>query len=317
MRENINQVKYINQQNFPKAVEYAVEFNRQTTCNLRIRNVVLPIGCILFSIISSLFILGVLGTNIGPYNTFIPKELPLITALWAGVMDLLGMANSQWYWQTLVCLALIFVIPFAISSIAVVLIKLLTKVPIPSNKGNHLRQVNNLYEYCCKIPCTKKQNWQVNTVWCRISALCFVLLLVSYEIYALVKGDSNFLFIYLCIPIYFLFNSIAKLFVLTIKHYYKKAYIDTLLEFVPYTYVVSQYRAKIDPVIRKRLEENERAERAKQAREEREKKELEAKVAEAYLNGWPPNKNTSKSTSVIDDDPMGYRDGVPVDTTGM
>lgn len=317
MREKIGEVKYINEQNFSKAVEYAREFNRQTTYHLRIRNIALPIGCILFAIVSAFLILGVLGACVEPYNVFIPKELPFISQLWSDVMKFCNVIASEWYWHLLFCLAILFAVPFAVSSIIAVLIRLLTKSPTISMGGDHLQQVNHLYKYCCEIPCTKKQNWSVNAVWCRISAFCFVFLLVAYEIYALVKGDSSMLFVYFCVPLYFLFNLATKLFVLTIKHYYKKAYIDTLLEYVPYTYVVSEYRAKIDPVIRKKLEADARAEAAKRAREKREKKELQSKVAEAYLNGWRPNKNTTKSTSVIDDDPKGYGDGVHVDVTDM
>ncbi len=317
MREKVGEVKNINQQNFLKAVDYAREFNRETTCNLRIRNIALPTGCISFLILSLLFTLGVFGSEIKTYNVFIPKELPFISQFWSDVMRFCNAIASEWYWHLLICLTILFAIPFAVSSIIAVLIRLLTKAPAIPMDGEHLQQVHRLYEYCCKIPCTKKQNWAVNTVWCRITAVCFALLLVAYEIYARIKGESIMLFIFLAIPIYFLYNLVMKLFVLTIKHYYKRAYIDTLLEFVPYTYVVSQYRANIDPVIRKRLEADERAESAKRAKEEHEKKELQAKVAEAYLNGWRPNNNTSQSTSVIDDDPKGYGDGVHVDVTGV
>ena len=111
------------------------------------------------------------------------------------------------------------------------------------------------------------------------------------------------LFFYLAIHICFLFSLVTRLFILTIKHYYNKAYVYTLLENLPYTYVVSEYCAKVDPVIRKRSEDNERAERVKREREEREKKELEAKLAEAYLNGWrPPKPEEPKLYSAMDDD---------------
>ncbi len=303
MSKKLTEIRPINTKNFPEAVQYAKEFNLLTTRHLRIRAIALPIGCISFLLLSLFFTFGFLTAEISPFNTFIPEKLPFISKFWGEFMGWCDDISSNWYIKAIICILLLYLIPFAITSLLALSVKLLTRVPKPSLNGDHVNQVNQLYEYCLKIPCSKKQNRKINTVWCRVIAACFTLLLVACEIYVNISTNSMMLFLYLAIPIYFLFGLITRLFVLSVKHYYSKAYIDTLLENVPYTYVVSEYRAKVDPVIRKRIEDNERAERAKREREEREKKQLEAKLAEAIVNGWePPNPEEPKPYSAMDDD---------------
>lgn len=304
MSKKLTEIKPVNSKNFPEAVQYAKELNRLITSHLRIRTIALPIGCISFMLLSALFTLGFFGAEVSHYKAFIPEKLTFISDFWGKLMSFCNELTTAWYFKAVFIIALLFLVSFAITSLLAVLVNLLTRVKAPALEGDHVKQVNQLYEYCKKIPCTKKSSQRVNAVWCRITALGLVLILLACDIYALaVYENPIILFFWLAIPIYFLFNLITRLFTLSVKHYYSKAYIDTLLENVPYTYVVGEYRKKVDPVIRKRIEDNERAERLKREREEREKKELEAKVAEAYLNGWrPPKAEQPKPYSAMDDD---------------
>lgn len=306
MGKKVTEVKKINSNNFLQAVEYTKEINRKVTCHLRTRAIALPIGCALFLFFALIFTFGFIGTAAEPYSKVIAKEFPFIPELWGTIMSFLDNISTAWYFKALGCIVLLYLIPFAVSSVLALLIKLFTRVKSPSLEGDRVKQVNSLYEYCSNIPCAKKQDWRFNNICCRITTVCFVLMLVSFEIYAFTQVETYLLFVYLSIPLYLVFNLMCKLFALTLKPYYiARYYVDTSVgsKEINYIYTISDYRKQVDPVIRARFEQYEREERAKREKEEREKKELEGKLAEAYLNGWrPPKSEEPKPYSAMDDD---------------
>lgn len=319
MSKKVSEVKKITAKNFFQAVDYTVDINRKVTCHLRTRSIALPIGCTLFLLLSAVLTFGYIS-DVDIYGAVITEKIPFVSNLWDKIVSLLNNISTVWYWKTLICLVLLYLIPFAVSSVLAVLIRLFTKVKTPSMDGDHVKQVNSLYEYCSKIPCAKKHDWKFNVICCRITAICFVLMLLSFEVYAFTQVEIYLLFVYLAIPLYFVFNLMCKLFALMLKPYYiARYYVNTSVgsREVNYIYIISEYRKKVDPVIRARFEELERIEKAKREKEEREKKEIQGKIAEAYLNGWRPKDNTPQEESIIQKDPMGYGDGVyPINGIG-
>jgi len=306
MSKKVSEVKKINSGNFMQAVAYTKEINRKVRCHLRVRGIATTIGCALFLFLSLVLTFGFLSAVDASYSTVIAQKLPFVSEWWKDITIFLNGITTEWYLQILICLGFLYLIPFIASSVIAVLIIVFTKVKDPSMEGDHVKQVNSLYDYCCKIPCPKKQDWRFNAICTRIITIFFVLTLIAYEIYALVTADGFLIILYFSIPIYFVYGLLCKLFILTLKPYYIEGYyVNTSAgsDAILYSYTISEYRKKVDPVIRARFEQYEREKREEAATAEKRKRETEAKIAEAYLNGWRPKEpEEPKPYSAMDDD---------------
>lgn len=251
MFKKATRIKEINSENFDQAVVFTKKLRKKVVSHLRIRAIALPIGCISFLAMALFLTFGWIGATFSIYGDFISAKLPFITNLWADFFAIIEGITTAWYLQTLICFGVLFAVPFLVFSVVVAIINMLTIVPFPSKSGSHKEQVNALHEYCRQIRCSMTQDWRFHAVWSRIVTFSILVTLIAYEIYALVDGyDGTLNFVYLSIPLYFVYGLLINLFLrLTWICYRDKNedyYSLSSSRFTYFMIVITEYKEKFE-----------------------------------------------------------------------
>ena len=255
MFKKTTRIKEINSANFDQAVIYTKKLRERIISHIRIRSIALPIGCVLFFVTSLFITFGFVSSTFSVYNAFFTEKAPFVIELWTGFITIIDRIADTWYWQTLICIGILFIVPFVSFLLVATIIRLLTSAPSPALSGSHKEQVDALHEYCRQIRCSTKQDWKLHAVWARLVTFSFLAVLVAYEICAIIDGDGTMTFVWLSVPLYFLYGLFINLFLrLTWICYRDKNedyYSISSSRYTHFMLVITQYKEKLEAPYKK------------------------------------------------------------------
>lgn len=243
-------IKEINSENFDRAVVFTKKLRKKVVSHLRIRAIALPIGCISFLVMALFLTFGWVSATFSVYGDFISAKIPFITNLWADFFAIIEGITTEWYWQTLICLGALFAVPYLAFFLVAMIIRVLTIVPSPSKSGSHKEQVDALHKYCAEIRCSATQDWRVHAIWARIATILILVVLIAYEIFAIIKGDGTLTFVYLALPLYFVYSLLIRAFIWLASRFYNDKNEDyyslSSSRFTYFMIVITEYKEKLE-----------------------------------------------------------------------
>lgn len=192
-------IKEVTAENLSSAVEYAYALNKQMHSNVLALKIVLPLGSILFALHSLLLFLGVIGVVVydKPERLIAFNALPFITKYWNGVWGMFSSITEILYVKIILMVVFLFLVPFAICSIATLIIFCLTKAEKRVIGGNTAQRAKQLYAYLDKSPRTYFEAFDGEPVlWRRICGIVSGLCIIVFMIYfhgSIINQSNDFL----------------------------------------------------------------------------------------------------------------------------
>ncbi len=170
----MKKMKDISSQNLSEAIDYAYAFNKKKTGAVLIRKVIVPLGSLVFAIHSLLLIIGIY------LSTLSPQQL----LAFGGFRCILTYSRSITDVNVILSLIYAYLIPFALSGLAALIISRITRVEEPMLSGTVAEKAKQLYDYTCTFPTPDTDNEDTHKLWRRISGGIFVSGLVAFVVYA-------------------------------------------------------------------------------------------------------------------------------------
>ncbi len=191
--------KEITVENFSAAIDYAYDLNKKMNTNVLALKIVLPLGSVLFALHSTIFFLGALGVSVydNPERLIAFNALPFIQKYWNGVWEIFSNFTELLYIKIILMVVFLFLVPFVISSIAVIIISCMTKGKKPVISGNTAQRAKQLYTYLDEAPKTYFEAFDGKPVlWRRICGIISGLCIIVFMLYfygSIVNQNNDFL----------------------------------------------------------------------------------------------------------------------------
>ena len=262
--------------NFAEAVEAIYAFKLKKAVAIRTRNLILPLGSLVFALHALLIALGGLYALMSQEEALALETLTFIPTYWNGVMDVFRSITDLWYVHALLMVVYVFLVPFAVSGVLALIVRLTTHVKQPTLSGNVPEQAKQLYDYTNTFPRADKDDEDAHKLWRRLAGATFVVGLLAFVVYAsivlsntegsamedsalyiLIEGIVGILIA--CAVIHWICTLLHRLFALTIRPFYTAA--DQKND---YSKLARAYWVSVDPE-----EQRKAKEAAKKAKERR------------------------------------------------
>jgi len=191
--------KEITVENFSAAIDYAYDLNKKMNTNVLALKIVLPLGSVLFALHSTILFLGALGVSVydNPERLIAFNALPFIQKYWNGVWEIFSNFTELLYIKIILMVVFLFLVPFVISSIAVIIISCMTKGKKPVISGNTAQRAKQLYTYLDEAPKTYFEAFDGKPVlWRRICGIISGLCIIVFMLYfygSIVNQNNDFL----------------------------------------------------------------------------------------------------------------------------
>lgn len=191
--------KEITAENFSAAVDYAYALNKKMHTNVLALKIVLPLGSVLFALHSMILFLGALGVSVydNPERLIAFNALPFIQKYWNGVWEIFSSFTDLLYVKIILMVVYLFLVPFALCSIVMLIISYLTKAKKPEIKGNTAQKAKQLYKYLDNAPQTYFEAYDGKPVlWRRTVGIVsgiFILVFMLYFYGSIITQSNDFL----------------------------------------------------------------------------------------------------------------------------
>ncbi|MBQ8550321.1 MAG: hypothetical protein IJ426_03165 [Clostridia bacterium] len=184
----IKRTEEISKENFPEAVNRAYALNKRMHTNTLAQKIVFPIGSILFTLHALILSLGVFcfaGTLTAPNDGLAFNSLPFVLKYWNAIWGMFGSLTEILYIRIILMVLYLFLVPFVICSIIVLILSRKTKVKAPEINGNPAQQAKQLYDYLQKSPQTYFQAFDgAPVVWRRVCGIVSGILVIVFWLYS-------------------------------------------------------------------------------------------------------------------------------------
>ena len=279
-------VKEISKENFSEAVSYAHALNKKMHTNVRAQKIVLPLGNILFTLHALILFLGVLCFT---GNGFAVNSLPFVLNYWNAIWGMFGSITEILYIKIILMVLYLFIVPFVICSIIVLILSLKTKVKSPEIKGNPAQKANQLYDYLKNSPQTYFEAFDgAPVVWRRVCGIIAGVLVIVFMLYSqgvainqtdeflpafrvLFESDKHLEKILICIFMGVLFYVPYSV----LNYIFTKMnepYFDSQIEWRKFKDEAENYWVSVDKVERNRREQEKRKEQYEREQQGKRKK---------------------------------------------
>lgn len=179
-------IKQITAENFAVAVDYACTLNKKMHANVLAKKIVLPLGSFVFALHSIVMLLGALymlvQDNVSRVIAF--HSIKFIINYWNGIWNFCQNVSELIYVQVILMVLYLFLVPFAISSIAAIIIFYIAKGKELVIKGDTAKKAKQLHEYLDKAPRTYFEAFDGSPVlWRRTSGIISGILIIIFMFY--------------------------------------------------------------------------------------------------------------------------------------
>lgn len=137
--------KEITSENFSAAVNSAYALTKKLHSAVLALKIILPLGSILLALHAMILFLGILGTVVynNPETLIVFRALPFISEYWNSVWGTVSSITELLYLRIIILVAILFLVSFAICSIAMLIIFCFTKAETCVIEGNTAKKPNS------------------------------------------------------------------------------------------------------------------------------------------------------------------------------
>lgn len=192
-------IKTISEENFSAAIDYACTLNKRMNTNVRAQKIVFPLGTIVFTLHAIMLFLGAMYALVqnNPERVIAFNNFKWITSYWNGIWGICNSLSNLVYVQVILMILYLFIIPFLISSIAVIIISCRTTAKNLVIKGNTAQKAKQLFHYLDECPRTYFEAFDGKPVyWRRASGIISGIIIILFTLYfygSIINQNNDFL----------------------------------------------------------------------------------------------------------------------------
>lgn len=255
----------ITEENFSKASKFILDLFRKIKGKNRAYNIVVPLSTVIFIFLSSIFTYGAIYSFSTADDAVIFESLKPVTDIWLFFSDLLIQEGLAWYYNILIFVAVLFLVPSAISLIISVIFVLSTKKQsLPDTCVTEKDKASALHGILSE---KSKKIFIDEEVFGWICTAVYLVLMVAFTVFSIIltidKSQLSELF-GLIIGALFVFAVLAFIYYYAyLAFYYMNTFACNANSIFSYQNDVYDYWCSVDSEEAKRNEERKRQEEAK------------------------------------------------------
>ena len=182
----LKRITTISKENFPKAVRYARALNKKMTTNALAQYIVLPLGSMLFAVHALILLFGLALAVVAENNGSLPilDKFPFIASYCNWLWGQISAITDVMFLKIVMIFALLYLVPVVVCGVIRLILSIFTRGQKTTIDGTIAQQAKQLYEYTEQGPFPKKDSYDVQVIWSRISGMSIIACFIAVVCYS-------------------------------------------------------------------------------------------------------------------------------------
>lgn len=174
----------ITKENFDFSSDFILEKCRKSRGRKRAYKVVVPVSTVLFMFLSLIFSYGAIFSISTAEDSIVFEKLKPLTAIWQFFVDLLVQEGAKWYINVLIFVAVLLLVPMALSIILSVIFKLTSKkLDLPAEAISVKEKAKALHEIIESSHHSTEIDYDVVAL---VNAGVYIALMVAFTVFSMI-----------------------------------------------------------------------------------------------------------------------------------